>query len=531
MSATARRMAAWASASAWLVAVPGMDGGCSVVNSPGNLTPERDRGAIVVGGLLEGDPRDVFVLTALDPLTGKELTHARLPMTVAGVEYDGDRPNLWYVFESGTAGHFFPLPSDAFYVHVMQLDAFDGTWTELAALSIPPAVSFSTTTVLKGSIAYVAYDGPTGRTKLVILDTSIPSAIRESDELSIPASIPPTVALLGARSSSGTQYVMLCATRPPRGMAAGATDAGANGGASNEGSSADDGAPVGDEPSDDDAAVSDASPGDDALRDASPGDDALGDEPTDDGALAADAPIEGGAIGDGATRNDAARGDAGSMTRPGGGGGAPRSATLTEYSVSGGMLSTNPVGTASVSPIGFGLVGFASITTRASTKPLVLVVANAGVTTATVSLYDPFAGLSPAGTGQFPFGDGNAQPPAFSKCDNYAFAIGTNADTLITAIDFNPLVSGPGDTLDLTATPERTGNSGQGLYFEPYTGTVVAPFVVGANVNFNAFYFRRGADGTAQLTQRQADWHPPPALRPNFVVAKVPVDFPCPAAP
>jgi hypothetical protein len=494
---SAARTAVWAWAGAWIIAVPGLQGGCTVVNSFAGLAPQKERGAIVVGGLLEGDRQDAFVLTALDPLTGKELAHAQRPMTVAGVQYDGSRPNLWYVFESGTAGHFFPLPNDAFYVHVMQLDPFDGTWTELAALSIPPAVSFSTTTVLNDAIAYVAYDaGQIGRSKLVILDTSIPSAIRESDEIAIPSTIPPSVALIGARSSSGTQYVVLCATRPPpRAAAPGTTDGGTTDGGTTDG----------------DATDGDATDGD----------------ATDDGATDGASSADDAAVADGAPPDDAAS-EAGPTTPPAGGSaGPPRSATLTEYSVSGGMLSPNPVGTASVSPIGFGLVGFASITTRASTKPLLLVIANPGTKTATLNVYDPFAGLSSAGTGQFPFDDSNAQPPAFSKCDNYAFAIGTNADTLITAIDANPLVSGPGDTVDLTATPERTGNSGQGLYFEPYTGTVLAPFVVGANINFNAFYFKRNGDGTAQLSQRQADWQPPPTLRPNFVVTKVPVDFPC----
>ncbi len=211
-----RRGLAWTTAFVSLAATAAVPVvGCSVVNSFGSLAPQRDRGAIVVGGVVTTAGGDAYVLTALDPLTGEELPSARRTMTVAGVYYDGTR-DLWYVFESGVQSHFFPLPTDPFYVHVMQLDPVTGTWTELAAKAIPPAVSFSTTAVLNERLAYIAYaNGRSDEFNLVVLDTSVPAAIHETDEVAIAS---PPVALVGLRgsSSSETQRVVLCATSAPR---------------------------------------------------------------------------------------------------------------------------------------------------------------------------------------------------------------------------------------------------------------------------------------------------------------------------
>ncbi|MBV9950259.1 MAG: hypothetical protein JOZ69_25695 [Myxococcales bacterium] len=467
----ARRVARVLGRGALVFAAAGTSG-CTVVNSFPGLVPQKDRGAIVIGGTVADDGADQFVLTALDPLTGQELKNARRPMTVAGVQYSG-RGDLWYVFESGVFSHFFPLPTDGYYLHAMQLDPASGTWTELGALSIPPALSFSTIAVLNDRIAYVAYANGSGdQFQLVVLDTTTPSAIREAERVDLPAA---PVAVIGVRGSgaSGTQRVLLCSTgAPPR-----SADAGA-----------------------------------DALPGAPPAEGGAGPAADDDGGGAdADAPADAAA---GAREGGAAPA----------GGPPPSAATLTEYFVAEGTASAQgQIVVPSIGP----LVGFASITPSGSAAPLALVVARPIVSPsarATVSLYDPVNLSMAAGT--FSFNDFNVQPPAFSPCDAYAFVVGTDVETNIHAVDIAPLLNGAGGgAADLTSTSQATGNSGQGLYFEPYTRTVLAPFSQGASFTLTAFGVERTADGKPQLKQR-GSWQPPSDLRPSFVATKTPVPFP-----
>jgi hypothetical protein len=487
-----------------------------VVNSFGNLTPQKDRGAIVIGGVVARDGPDRYVLTALDPTTGLELPNARRSMTVASVLYSGTG-DLWYVFESGVESHFFPLPTDPFYVHAMQLDPVSGTWTELAAAAIPPALSYSTTAMLTDRIAYVAYaGGRSDQLELVILDTSVPSAIHVS--ATVPVAIPP-VTLLGVRASSSnlTQRVVLCSTAQPRrpADAGAATEAGA--GVIEAGS---DPADAGADADLDDGAANLPDADDEATApESGAGAEGGGDAATADATGSAGTGDAGG--GSDAGGNGEGGNDAGSPPAP-----ATNSATLTEYFVSS-SAAPSPQATINVPQIG-PLVGFATVTPSENSPPRVLVIARPVVSPqsiATLTLVDPVNLSTTAGT--FPFNDFNVQPPAFSPCDNLAFVVGTNLETSIHAIDVNVLLgggSGDGGTPSLPSISQSTYNSGQGLYFEPYTKTVLAPFSQGTSFTLTAFAVGRTGDGQPQLTQRSS-WQPPADLRPNFVATKTPVPF------
>lgn len=422
---------------------------CSLVNNFASQATAIDKGAVVVGGVVvDPDGGENFVLTALDPKTGATLPHATREMTVAGVFNDGDRPDLWFIFESGTPGQFFAQPQFPFYVHAMQLDPFDGTWTELSELQIPTAVSFSTTAVLTRSLVYLAYDGTDATSfKLVALDTSNPWAITKSAEAAVSTGDGPPIALVGARQSSGAQFVVLC--EAPGALPAGATAA-----------------------------------------------------------------------------------------NP-----AERSEFLTAYQLlQNGTFSMQAPPTPVQIQVGSGrgLVGFASVSPRnASGAPMVLVVAAqqppadasadgpVDPDAASLGLFDP-ANNIPGQTGVFFFNDLDVQPPAISRCDDYAFVSGINVGTGIAPVSLDALVTGG---TDLSPLLQRTARSGQGLYFEPYTHTLLAPFVVGNNVDFGAYRFSLAPDGTnPQLDKRTAiDWNPNPNLRPNFVATKSPISY-CPDA-
>jgi hypothetical protein len=149
---------------------------------------------------------------------------------------------------------------------------------------------------------------------------------------------------------------------------------------------------------------------------------------------------------------------------------------------------------------------------------------------ATVQLFDPVQGLQ--GTGTFPFLDGNVRSPAFSACLQTLFVVGANTDLAVHAVAVGPaLLPGPdGGAAELpAATPVSTGHSGQGVYFEPYTSTVLAPFSQGDNAVITALTASLTADGTPQLALRpQSSWSPPAGLRPNFIATRNPSNFVCP---
>lgn len=152
---------------------------------------------------------------------------------------------------------------------------------------------------------------------------------------------------------------------------------------------------------------------------------------------------------------------------------------------------------------------------------------------ATLSIFDPAASdpttaLVSAGT--FPFGDGNVKSPAFSECMQTLLVLGTNADLQLYAVSLAhaaPL-DPDGGAPALTYVSASTGHSGQAVYFEPFTSTVLAPFSQGNNFALTAFTLG-GTPGQPTLQQRVAPrWSPPADLRPNILATRTPTPFTCP---
>ena len=160
-------------------------------------------GAIVVGGRVDDDAgASTYVLTALDPASGREIT-TRESMAVAGIRYDGLR-DLWYIFESKSRD-FVPGQADEVVLHVRTLDLRSGAWTELSSRVVPTLQSYDSIGVVTERIGYVAYTSPDagtpGALELVTLSTTNPAAITEISRL--PIDVTPLGAI-ATRSAVGT---------------------------------------------------------------------------------------------------------------------------------------------------------------------------------------------------------------------------------------------------------------------------------------------------------------------------------------
>ena len=122
----------------------------------------------------------------------------------------------------------------------------------------------------------------------------------------------------------------------------------------------------------------------------------------------------------------------------------------------------------------------------------------------------------------FPIQSAFMKAIAVSECNQMAFVVGVPGDTSVYAVPFTP--SGTVASADL-------GHAAQGVRFEPYTGTVVAPFK--ANGSWALLAYSLGGTATAPtLTKRNAPgWNPPPDIEPNFVGVREPVPFPTTSCP
>jgi hypothetical protein len=145
---------------------------------------------------------------------------------------------------------------------------------------------------------------------------------------------------------------------------------------------------------------------------------------------------------------------------------------------------------------------------------------------ATLAIFDPASQANEAlGTFTSNYTDGNIKPPAFSECLKDTFVTGTNAGTSVWVIPFGPNDFAPdGGAASLTATSQPIGHSGQGVYFEPFTNTILLPFSQGQNFQLTAFRFNGGSFTQINGTPL---WQPPPDLRPDFIGIRAPVPFPC----
>jgi hypothetical protein len=169
------------------------------------------------------------------------------------------------------------------------------------------------------------------------------------------------------------------------------------------------------------------------------------------------------------------------------------------------------------------LVGYGSVTINGATHALVITRPN-GMVPGTLSIFDPAATdptMALLGAGTFPFSDGNVKAPAFSVCAQIAFVVGTNADLSVHAVSVAGIGLDDGGVYPaLASTSAATGHSGQGVYFEPFTNTVLAPFSQGDNFALTAFTLAGSPDAPKLIQRLPPRWVPPPDLRPNFVATK-----------
>lgn len=158
-------------------------------------------GIIVVGGRADV-PKDAgpdadggtklgYVLSTLDPVTGKELSREQMPLVAAVFDKHGAGADgvgeVWYLFEFPNAevllGSTTPAgpttyPGAPMRVHVRTLDTHSGKWTELAKVDAPPPVNADVIGVLKDQLVYVAHSTDGGaQEQLVVLDTTTPGAL------------------------------------------------------------------------------------------------------------------------------------------------------------------------------------------------------------------------------------------------------------------------------------------------------------------------------------------------------------------
>jgi hypothetical protein len=133
--------------------------------------------------------------------------------------------------------------------------------------------------------------------------------------------------------------------------------------------------------------------------------------------------------------------------------------------------------------------------------------------------YSPQNGQQVGSPVPFTTGDGFFQPFAFAECQQQALLTSTNEDLAVYSI---PLAA----ATNATAARAALGQSGQGVYFEPYTSTVLAPFTQGDGYVLTAFTLG-GTTAQPKLTQRASNWTPPADVRAEVVAVRAPVPAQC----
>jgi hypothetical protein len=188
------------------------------------------------------------------------------------------------------------------------------------------------------------------------------------------------------------------------------------------------------------------------------------------------------------------------------------------------ILGTAPVG---------GSAGFAAVDMNGATD-IVAISRGFGApsTPASLAIFNPSANdptQALVGAGHFPFGDGNIKAPAFAKCEGVVFVLGTNADLSLYAVSLAAaaLPDDDGGTPLLASASAPTGHSGQAVYFEPFTSTVLTPFSQGNNFALTAFTLGGTPDHPTLAPRVFPHWNPPADLRPSFVATRTPLDFAC----
>jgi hypothetical protein len=374
-------------------------------------------GAIVVGGRIENEAGALaYVLAVLDPATGREIGQ-REDMVVAGIQYDGLR-DLWYIFES-KSDDFVPGVNDQVVLHVRELNAKTGVWTERSQKIVPVLQSYDSIGVTRERLTYIAYRAPEAGAGLeyVTFNTNDPANLVEINRL--PVDITP----LGAMP-----------TRSPTGP--------------------------------------------------------------------------GGFVN--YLRISATDCDAGNLCQM----------ELVPVRIpNSGDPSLDPI-----VPLGY-TVRFNGPSYAAMPPPtdLDLVVfprtGNDASAPSTIRRYDPINHNAQQTPTDFVITDSALKRAAVSNCGKMAFVVGTNGDLRVHAV---PIQANGGGT----PVSASTGHSGQSVYFEPSTKTVLAPFAQGAGFDYSAFKLE-GTETAPALTKRTADWTPPSDLRPILLGIREPLPIVC----
>lgn len=361
-------------------------------------------GAIVVGGRVEEDGGLKYVLAVLDPANGREIAK-RENMVVAAIQYDGVR-DLWFIFESKSTD-FVPGRNDQVVLHVRNLDAKTGVWTERVNKVVPTLQSYDSIGVTNQRITYIAYEDPEAGQgyEYVTYDTTDPANPTQMNRIPVTGDLP--LGGMASRSTTGAGGVVNF-VRINRSDCTGPTT---------------------------------------CQLELVP----VLVPPVNEPALSAAAPI--------------------------------------------GYMSA------------FAIPGYAAMPPPADIDLVVFPRSgNDASAPATVRRYDPRLRSEQQTASQFVITDNGIKRGAVSSCQNVAFFVGTNGDLRVHAVPIK--ADGTG-----TPTNASTGHSGQSVYFEPSSKTVLAPFAQGAGFDFSAFKLG-GTTDAPTLAKRGTDWTPPADLRP-----------------
>jgi hypothetical protein len=171
-------------------------------------------------------------------------------------------------------------------------------------------------------------------------------------------------------------------------------------------------------------------------------------------------------------------------------------------------------------------VGLASILEKGAAAHEVLAISspsNGAMANVTIS---DITGANVQGPFQFPFTDSNVEPPTFSTCHNTVFVSGTNMAKNVYAMPLARLKNNEYATVGINGLTSQTLNySGQGLYYEPYTDSVIAPFNQGGSGDLTALHvtWTNGQDPDPPETRTGDDWKQLDDVFTNFVATKVPL--------
>jgi hypothetical protein len=136
--------------------------------------------------------------------------------------------------------------------------------------------------------------------------------------------------------------------------------------------------------------------------------------------------------------------------------------------------------------------------------------ANSPTATSSAVLFEPRNEVIDGLAVPFIVTDSLLRRAAVSDCDHQVFVVGANGDLDLHAV---PVLGDGGGA----PTKASTGHSGQAVYFEPTTKTVLAPFSQGPGFDLSAFSVSGPADAPTLTRRTTADWNPPADLRPLFL--------------